>query len=420
MVFNGTFGMVATVLTVACSSLWAQGNSDFWERAPIRYSETAAQDSLAGLAEKLKAGLKPTLESGRLDALKYVLDYLDIPEESQVLVFSKTSLQNDRISPRTPRAIYFSENAYVGYVLGGAIEAIVQDQFLGPVFYVIEQDQAGEISIARDQNRCFDCHATARTEGVPGMLIRSVFPDADGHPQFQFGSHDIDHRTPLTSRWGGWYVTGNSAIPHLGNRIFSAEGEQAPARERVDSLVGVIDTSSYLRETSDVVALLVLEHQTKMHSLLNAASMNYRRSLHFMRILDPEAAPDSGSAGQVAESWANDIVEGLFFVDEADLGDGVEGDAAFQKAFRSRFPESSDGDSLVDFRLYRRLFKNRCSYMVYSEAFEGLPAVVKERVFEEMKKVLSGEAEGYDELRKAKRERERIEKILSETLSGWD
>jgi hypothetical protein len=419
MNFNRACSIGGAVLLIACSGVFAQVNRDFWDRAPIRYSETASKDSLTELAKLLESDDSPVVEGGNLGALEYVLKYLEIPEESQVLVFSKTSLQNDWISPKNPRSFYFSENAYVGYVPGGAIEAIVQDAFLGPVFYMIGKDETGSISIERDQNRCFTCHATARTEGAPGMLIRSVYPGEGGHPQFDLGSHDVDYRTPLAIRWGGWYVTGSSALPHLGNRIFSKETGYEPKRDRLDSVAGLVDTSGYLRDTSDIVALLVLEHQVKMHSLLNAASMNYRRSLHFMKILDPDAEPDSGSAGKVAESWADDIVDGLFFKDEADLGDGVEGDPAFQKAFLKRFPKSSGGDSLADFRLYRRIFKNRCSYMVYSDAFKGLPVVVKTKVISKMKRVLSGEADGFNDLNKADRERARIDRILTETLPGW-
>jgi len=405
------------VFFISCVAIFAQGHTDFWERPPISYSETAPTDPLAKLASSKKI---PFSEAQGLDALKHVLDHLDIPEDSQVLVFSKTSLQNDRIRPSTPRGLYFSENAYIGYVPGGSIEAIVQDPILGPVYYLIEKDDKGMISVERDHNRCLTCHASARTEGVPGVLIRSVYPDEAGHPQFEFGSHDVDYRTPLEKRWGGWYVTGSSSLPHLGNRIFSEGTGYDASLTQLQTVDGVIDTSDYLRNTSDIVSLLVLEHQVRIHSLLNAASMNFRRSLHFMNILDPDARPDSGSAGSVAESWANDIVEGLFFKDEADLGDGVEGDATFQKAFLSRFPKSSDGDSLADFRLYRRIFKNRCSYMVYSDAFNGLPNLLKSKVISKMKLVISGEAEGFDSLKGAERERRRIGKILSETLPSWN
>ena len=136
-----------------------------------------------------------------------------------------------------------------------------------------------------------------------------------------------------------------------------------------------------------------------------------------MKVLDPEADPSSGSTGRMAESWADDIVDCLFFKDEADLGEGVEGDPAFQKEFVKQFPTNSEGDSLAEFRLYGRIFKNRCSYMVYSDAFEGLPPALKELVFKKMKLVVSGEAEGFEWLKES--ELRRIDAILKETLPGW-
>lgn len=127
-----------------------------------------------------------------------------------------------------------------------------------------------------------------------------------------------------------------------------------------------------------------------MHNLLTAASLNYRRSRHLSEIIDPGADPDNGSAGSVADSWAKSVTECIFFKDEADLDEGAEGNPAFQKAFAARFPATKDDNSLVDFRLYGRIFKYRCSYMVYSDAFRNLPAGVKSRVFARMRAALAG------------------------------
>lgn len=397
------------------SGVNAQGHSDFWDLPPIGYSDAVATDRLAELARELKA---QPVEGTELGKLRFVLEYLDVPEESQVLVFSKTSLQNKFIQPNNPRSIYFSENAYVGHVPGGAIEAIVHDAVLGPVFYLVDRKADGTMKVERDTSQCMSCHATARTENVPGMLIRSVYPDENGQPLLHLGTNDVNHETPLEQRWGGWYVTGKSSVPHLGNRVFEEEGNLDPANDAISSVAGLVDVSGYLRPTSDIVSLLVLEHQVKMHTLLNAASLNFRRSLHFLKTLDPEADPDSGSTGRMAASWADDIVDHIFFKDEADLGEGVEGDRDFQNAFVKRFPRNSEGDSLAEFRLYGRIFKNRCSYMVYSDAFKGLPPLVKQKVIERMKRVVSGDAEGFDWLKSS--ELRRIDAILKETLPGWE
>jgi len=395
----------------------AQGHLDFWDRAPISYSDTAASNKLTELSTALSSGKAAVPETGGLDRLRFVLKWLGVPPESQVLVFSKTSLQNDLIQPANPRALYYSENAYVGYVPGGAIEAVVQDPILGPVFYYLGSDREGGLEIERDTNRCMSCHATSRTENVPGLLIRSVFADESGHPLLHLGTADVTDQTPLAERWGGWYVTGRSDLAHLGNRTFTEDGEANPHEEELDDLRAQFDVSKYLRPTSDIVSLLVLEHQCRMNTLLNAASLNYRRSRHFSEIIDPGADPDKGSAGNVAESWAEKITDCIFFKDEADLGEGVEGDAAFQNSLIARFPKSADGDSLADFRLYGRIFKRRCSFMVYSDAFRNLPPSVKALVLGKMRKALAGESDRIDWLGAS--ERKRIAAILSETLPGW-
>jgi hypothetical protein len=413
-----TVGLKSLALSLLLvQGVFAQGNLDFWDREPIRYSDSVPTDRLAGLKEKLDARKEEGQLGYGLKALEFVLNELEVPKESQVLVFSKTSLQNSRITPQTPRCLYFSANAYVGYVPGGSIEVIVQDAALGPVFYLVEPDRNGSIKIERDTNRCLSCHATSRTENIPGMLIRSVYADEEGHPILQLGTHDVAHETALADRWGGWYVSGKSSLPHLGNRVFKNDSDLTPSEIQIKSLEGKVDVKSYLRPTSDVVALLVLEHQTKMHNLLNAAAMNYRRSVYFMKILNPDADPAVGSASDIAESGAKDIVNYLFFKDEADLGDGVEGDAAFQQAFVKRFPKSKEGDSLAEFRLYGRIFKNRCSYMVYSDAFKGMPVLLKQKVITRMKRVIAGEEEGFEYLKKS--ELKRIDEILTDTLEGW-
>ncbi len=391
--------------------------ADFWELPPIRYSDTQAANPLTRLAADLASGTRQVKGENALERLRFVLHELRIPEESQVLVFSKTSHQNRLIRPSNPRSLYFSENAYVGYVPGGAIEAIVQDSVLGAVYYLIKAGGPGGLQIERDLTTCISCHATSNTENVPGMLVRSVHPDEDGHPLLAMGTSLVDHETPLPERWGGYYVTGRSSLPHLGNQTFHEGTAGTTLTSDLEDLSKTIDTGKYPRPTSDIVALLVLEHQCRMHNLLNAASMQYRRALHLGRVLDPGAKPDSGSAGMVADSMADKIVDCLFFKNETDPGEGIEGGGDFQSSFERRFPKTQDGHSLADFKLYGRIFKHRCSYMVYSDAFRDLPAEVKRRVLEKMRTALSGNEPTYDWLKASTRSK--IDAILTETLPEW-
>ena len=240
-----------------------------------------ATDILAKLAGKLVSGEEKMEGMNGIERLDFVLKTLNVPVESQVLVFSKTSLQNGLIHPKNPRSLYFSEDAYVGYVPGGDIEAIVQDSVLGPVYYLIGSHHEKGLEIERDTSNCLSCHGTGRTEGVPGMLIRSVYPDEDGHPLLQLGTTDVDQTTPLEERWGGWYVTGRSSIPHLGNRVFSEDGDREPEEGFLEDIGGVIDAGKYPVATSDIVALMVLEHQCKAHTLINAAALQLSPSLSF-------------------------------------------------------------------------------------------------------------------------------------------
>ncbi len=398
-------------LTLLALFQTTEAATDFWDLEPIRYSDTQPVDALAILAGKKVEG------ASGLDRLRFVLKQLRIPEESQVLVFSKTSQQNALIHPRNPRALYFSEDSYVAYVPGGHIEAIVQDPVLGAVFYQIETGAAGGLKIERDLSNCLSCHGTSSTESVPGMQVRSVFPDPDGHPLLAMGTSQVNHETPLAARWGGYYVTGRSSLPHLGNRTYTEGTAAEPASSNLPDLSNNIDVSKYLRPTSDILALMVLEHQCRMHNLFNAASLHYRRAAFLGRTLDPAADPDQGSAGRVADSMADRIVDCLFFKDEADPGEGIEGGENFQKAFEARFPRSKDGHSLADFQLYNRLFKIRCSYMIYSAAFANLPARVKSGTIEKMRTALTGDGPGFEWLKAP--ERKRIAAILADTLPAW-
>ena len=395
----------------------APGAADFWDLPPIRYSDAKAEDSLTRLAADLASGAKKVEGETGLERLRFVLKELNVPEASQMLVFSKTSHQNALIHPKNPRALYFSEEAYVGYVPGGTIEAVVVDPRLGPVFYLIEAGGPGGLKIERDLSNCMSCHGTARTENVPGLQVRSVYPNADGHPLLAMGTSHVTHETPLAERWGGYYVTGRSSSPHLGNRTYEEDGPDDARPSDLADLNGMFDVAKYPRATSDIVALMVLEHQCQMHNLLTAASLQYQRT-HFLSLaLDPAADPDQGSAGRVADGMAEKIVACLLFKEEADPGDGIEGGEEFQKAFTVRFPRTKSGESLADFHLYNRMFKNRCSYMIYSRSFRDLPPRVKQAVMVRLKAALAGEDPVFDWLKAS--ERKRIEAILAETMPEW-
>lgn len=411
--------LVTSLLLVGAS---VQAGQDFFELPPIKYSETASQDAVVKMAAEIKSG---DWVIGNVDGkafLKAVLKKLNIPEESQVLVFSKTSLQNSLINQRNPRSIYFSMDAYVGWVPGGKVEVIIEDEKLGPVFYTIDPPFGDRpAKVARTTDSCLQCHATSRTSGVPGMFIRSVVPDQNSHPILSAGTSLVTDSTPLKERWGG-DVSGSSDDPHLGNRWIpdsALDGvELAPEVSNNEDLSNLIDTEKYLQPTSDIVALMVLEHQCRTHNLMTKAKMGYQRALYFQKSYSEgeHLSSREGMSWKTAESSAKEIVEAFLFADETDPGgDGVEGSDAFTEAFKARGVKTGKGKSLRDFRLYGRIFKNRCSYMIHSMAFKGLPELVKERIFHHLRQELDKETESH----LSSREKKTLLGILEETVPGF-
>lgn len=401
------------------------------EGEPINYWTRQSNDPIAQLQRKIETGEASLRAETPQAALRQLLDYLEIPVESQVLVYSQTSAQNSRIRPHRPRAIYFSDDAYVGWVQGGGIEAIVYDEVLGAVLYFIDiakYDGEAEPPITRNRS-CLNCHERSTTGGVPGALVRSVFPGSDGMPFFSAGTFYVDDSTPMENRWGGWYVTGDSGEQaHMGNSIAretDAGVELKPIAEsgrQLDDLKGVIDVEPYLGGGgSDIVALMILEHQVEMHNTLVGANQSVRQLLHrteqmYESFGEPMPAQPEGTLKRVIENQAKKIVEQLLFRDELILeDDGVEGGDAFREAFLAARLPGPENRSLRDLRLYERIFKFRCSYVIYSSVFDHLPALLKDEVYRQLFLALSGSAGTESSNHLSWTERERIREILIAT-----
>lgn len=360
-------------------------------------------DPVARLWHRIQAGqTRLPVNGDEKTFLHAVLKELDVPVSSQVLVFSKTSLQNGLIGPLRPRAVYFSEEVYVGWVQGGLVELIAMDPSQGPQFYTLGRDAGPDRRplLATDE-QCLSCHESSRTGGVQGVLVRSVFADPSGQPLLSEGSHVTTHESPLAERWGGWYVTGRHGRErHMGN-VTARETAAGITLDRerganATSLRDFISTEPYLTETSDIVALMVLEHQCTTHNLLTEAAQSTRAAMARQRDLqmafkEPVTDIPQGSAASVVRSLAEKLLRQMLFVGEYTLqDDGVEGGHAFQDAFRRNRRESPDGRSLKDFQLRTRLFKYRCSYMIHCRSFDALPRQVKEEFYAQLWKVLRG------------------------------
>jgi len=385
--FRPRWSAFAALLALGPAGAAAQGLPDY-EKPPVSYSATAPADAIAGIQRRLDAGeLKWTGDDRAV--LAALLAELQVPVSSQVVVFSKTSLQRGRIQPGHPRVIYFSDDAYVGWVPGGLMEVTTIDPTLGPVFYSIDPRgfSRGAPKFVRD-GECLSCHGGSFVRDVPGVLVRTVFPARNGEPLLRFGSAVVDDQTPFGDRWGGWYVTGyHGAAPHRGNAFAAETGDQLdfkPAAERPDELSAFFDTSAYLAPTSDVVALLILEHQTSMHNTVTRAAFSARRMIAYQRGLqrtfkEPETdEPAYDSVRSVFNGAAQDIVDRLLFRGATELPAGVDGSAEFLRAYAAGAKRNKAGLSLRDLELKGRLYAHRCSPLIYSKSFGWLPKELRD------------------------------------------
>ena len=323
----------------------------------IQYNTVPPAGPVAKLAKKIASGqVKLDYAPDGWGYLPALLKALDVPVDSQMLVFSKGSIQAEHINPRTPRAIYFNDDVAVGYVQGGdALELTSLDPVRGIYLYTLDTPKVAQPEFGRRQD-CLRCHEGPPTLAVPGLMVSSLHPrsdDREGH-----GSSFItDGRVPIEQRWGGWYVTGTTGEQtHYGNNIALVDplhaGEAAP-RETTQNLTSLasfasagFDPSRYLAPTSDIVALMTLEHQARMTNLLIRVGWDARIALN----------SNKWDAAQM-DSEVEQLITYMLFADEAPLKAPVAGVSTFTKTFPARGPRDKQGRSLRDFDLKTRLFR---------------------------------------------------------------
>ena len=370
----------------------------------IRYDSTQTNDPIARLNERLKSGEVTLERRGPSGYLQSVLEALHVPVESQLLVFSKTSFQAPKIGPKNPRAIYFGDTLAVGWVRGGEVlEFVGQDPTQGSVFYTMAQ--ANDKPVFERNDACVSCHASEATHYVPGMFIGSVFPGVDGTTMYG-PAYTTDHRSPFEIRWGGWFVTGtHHATRHMGNAVANDPADLAsmitPESVHVTNLEGRFEPTGYLSLNSDLVALLVIEHQAKMLNLITRVGWE-------TRIGEKES-------GRTIDQAASELVDYLLFVDEAPLPGPIAGTTKFAEVFSAQGPRDSRGRSLRDLSLETRLLRYPCSYLIYSEPFDSLPARAKTAVYGRMWEILSGQERDQRYAVLTPADRRAILEILSET-----
>lgn len=424
-------GVAVTAGIVAAAGSLMVGNpllAQEFDNEPIRYSTTDPVNAISRLQAAVDDKAAELRFEPRFGYLRDVLNQLQIPQSSQSLVFSKTSLQRNKISPRTPRAIYFNDETYIGFCQDGEqLEVSTADPVLGTVFYTLLQEATDKPRFVRQIDNCLSCHGSSHTRGVPGHTIRSVYVDAVGFPVLAMGTYRIDHTSPFPKRWGGWYVTGtHGQQEHLGNLIVNGKQEREPVEnaggQNVTDLSPRFQTSRYLTPHSDLIALMVLEHQTEAHNLLTRANFATREALYAEERLNRELKEPPGHRWESTTTRINSACESLvrylLFCDEARIDSCVKGTSSFAEDFAGVGPRDAQGRSLRDFDLQRRLFKHPCSYLIYSPSFDALPTEARDVVYRRLWQVVSGQDQRKEFAHLSVADREAIREILVATKQG--
>ena len=377
----------------------------------IAYSQKVPNDPVAALQKKINAGevtLKFDPKFGYLPAL---LEYFKISPASQILVFSKTSLQRNPITPKNPRAIYFNDDMYLGYIPGAPLgELTGVDPKLGGIFYSVEQEQVRKPEFKRGSD-CLNCHASPKTLGVPGHFVRSIGTDETGELDNPTEVSFITQRTPLADRWAGWYVTGTHGNQtHRGNLVGREEFSKAEKKPNwhgnVTDLGKYFDTSKYLEKSSDIVALMVLEHQGHMHNYITRLNFETQQMMKWY--------------GHIR--YLNSQIEGflryLLMTEEVCLTSPLKGREDYVKFFESQGPRDSKGRSLRELDMKTRMFKYPCSFLIYSAAFDSIPDVMRNEIYRRLYDILTGKDKSEDFTNISPEDRAAVLEILLETKKG--
>jgi hypothetical protein len=382
-----------------------------YDEETINYSKTEDQSTIARLKKLVESGEVKLDHDPVHGYLPSLLKELKVPASSQMLVFSKTSFQRERIDPKHPRALYFNDDVYIGYVQGSPmLELTGVDKKLGAVFYTFSQDKVERPKFERN-DQCLECHASAKSMGVPGHLVRSFATDESGIVDLRSGTSQVSHRTPIEDRWGGWYVTGEHGQQlHRGNlfgkEAFKKQEEMPNHLGNLKSLEQFFDVSKYLSGSSDIVALMVMEHQTHMQNFITR--LNYEATIALQQYGHVRYMKTSTEA----------FLKYLLFLEEAPLASPIKGNSQFTAEFAALGPKDGKGRSLRELDLRERMFKYPCSYVIYSEVFDAMPEPLKDVIYQRLWDILNGKETKEPFASMPEEDRRAIREILAETKEG--
>src|ERR1700722_11740381 len=385
--------------------------------APINYRSSELNDPVAKLEKRLERGELKLHYDSRHGYLKSGLDALHISVSSQALVFSKTSFQFPVISPATPRALYYNDDFYVGQVHSGKfLEFVSFDPMQGAIFYVMDEHRDKHPRFERSEVDCIQCHVAPSTKGIPGVMLRSVFTKPDGTPNAAARSYVTGQESPIAQRWGGWYVTAKQGTQGGMANVLSSDPKNPEQLDRaagtnLTNLSDRFNAKAYLTDSSDIVALMVLAHQTQMHNWITLTTYQTRIALAD-RKLSPEDVRTK------LEAPAEQLVRYVLFANEVPLQNPIAGTSDFAKQFVARGPRDAKGRSLRDFDLQKRIFKYPCSYLIYSEAFDAIPSPAKDYIYRRLFDILSGREQGPEVASLSSQDRGAILETLVATKPG--
>lgn len=426
-------GLALGALAISTGAALAQSGPG---GAPVLDEAGSPVDPIAALQREIDSGQTVLEYEDQHGYLVALLEALDIPVSSQGLIFSRTSLQTNLITPWTPRAVYYNDDVYIGWVQDSPIIEIASiDPDDGGVFYTLEQNPEGEVRFVEEGTTCLMCHESRSvTEGIPGVMVRSVVVDRFGYPIAPLHEGSTSDRTAFDRRFAGWYVTGtheggghagNTYAPVLSHEVSDVRRYLSEfdvnADGNVVDLEGRFDVEPYLTGHSDIVSLMVLTHQTKVHNLIVVAHEAAKEAVGGQAMLlriesGGIPTPEIQSVSQVRIDGAVErLVRAMMFAREAPLPGTVRGTSGFTEEFEALGPFDAEGRSLRQFDLERRLFAYPMSFLIYSDAFERLPQLVKEPFYRRAAEILDGrDVTGeFDHLTPA--DREAVREILLET-----
>jgi hypothetical protein len=416
-----TLGLCLFVLGRPWAPVDAQRAGKFMGSADdpaIRYSTAPLNNVVVDVNRKLQEGAAQLTFDGRSGFLRSALEALQIPVDTQLLVFSRLSLQGRLINEQNPRALFFNDRVALGWVRGGdVLEVAAHDESNGVVFYTLEQraDAATGPPQFKRAFECLGCHRAGDTLGVPGLLMFSTTrpepPAVSGRPRH------VDHGEPLKQRFGGWFVTGSAgSAQHMGNDVAVLDGRSS---RELASVEGLFDAEGYRALSSDIVAHLVFTHQAGMTNVLTRAGWEARAADPSLHAPFAPAPGEEASIAIIMAGVARDVVDQMLFIDEAPLSDRIRGGSGFAERFSATGPRDRKGRSLYELDLNRRLMKYPCSYLIYSPAFDALPPAVKDPIYRRMWEVLSGrEQDPRYRSALSRADRQSIIEILRDTKKG--